>query len=183
MCRKLYIEFWTPTSIKDNSIELRVKQRQITEADNSLARIARIEYFECRLDPQHIQYLRQPCCPIISQGCRQGPVRPFCGGDDHCETRVKGVRNAYDAAIQQLEVARQYQLRNADLKDIAEWEQQAETALRNWQAVFEEHRLCPARRFQDPVIGTLMYHGAMDRPVELWPDRRLGENPFYERGR
>jgi hypothetical protein len=96
---------------------------------------------------------------------------------------VKGVRNACDAAIQQLEVARQYQLRNADLKDIAEWKQQAETALRNWQAVFEEHRLCPARRFQDPVIGTLMYHGAMDRPVELWPDRRLGENPFYERGR
>jgi hypothetical protein len=183
MCRKLYIEFWTPTSIKDNSIELRVKQRQITEADNSLARIARVEYFECRLDPQHINYLRQPCCPIISQGGRQGPVRPFCGGDDHCETRVKGVRNAYDAAIQQLDGARQYQSRNPDLKDIAEWEQQAETALRNWQAVFEEHRLCPARRCQDPVIGTLMYHGAMDRPVELWPDRRLGENPFYERVR
>lgn len=181
MCRKLYIEFWTPTNVKDNSIELRVKQRQITEAENSLARIARIEYFECRLDPQHVQYLRQPCCQIISQGGRQGPVRPFCGGDDHCETRVKGVRNAYDATIQQLDVARRIQPRNSDLKDIAEFKQQAEMALRNWQAVFEEHRLCPARRCQDPVIYALLYYGAMDRPVELWPDRRLGENPFYER--
>lgn len=181
MCRKLYIEFWTPTSIKDNSIELRVKQRQIAEGDNSLARIARIEYFECRLDPQRVQYLRQPCCQIISQGGRQGPVRPFCGGDDHCETRVKSVRNAYDAAVQQLGIARQFQSQNSDLKGIAEWEQQAETALRNWQAVFEEHRLCPARRCQDRVICTLLYHGAMDGPVELWPDRRLGENPFYER--
>ena len=96
---------------------------------------------------------------------------------------MKGVRNAYDAAIQQLDGARQYQSRNADLKDVAEWEQQAETALRNWQAVFEEHRLCPARRCQDPVIGTLMYHGAMDRPVELRPDRRLGENPCFGRVR
>ncbi|GAB7336161.1 hypothetical protein MBLNU13_g08936t1 [Cladosporium sp. NU13] len=137
MCRKLYIEFWTPTSIKDSSIEIRVKQRQITEVNNSLAPIARIDYFECRIDPHHIQYLRQPCCQIISQGGRQGPVRPFCGGDDHCETRVKGVRNAYDAAIQQLDVARRFQPRNSDLKDIMEWEQQAETALRNWQAVFK----------------------------------------------
>jgi len=187
MCQKLYIEFWTPTSIKDNSIELRVKQRQVSETDNSLARIARIEYFECRLDPQHIQYLRQPCCPLVIQSGRQGPVRPFCGGDDHCETRVKSVRNAYDAAMQQLDGARQvqFQSRNPDpdLKDLAEWEQQAETALRNWRAVYEEHRLCPARRCQDLMIGTLMYYGAMDRPVELWPDRRLGENPFYERVR
>jgi hypothetical protein len=181
MCRKLYIEFWTPTSINDSSIELRVKQRRITEADNALASIARIEYFECRNDPQCVRYLRQPCCQITSQGSRQGPIRPFCGGDDHCETRVKGIRNSYDAAMQQLDGARRSQSRTPDLKDIADWEQQAETALLNWQAVFEEHRLCPARRCQDPVICTLMHYGAMDRPVELWPDRRLGENPFHER--
>lgn len=94
---------------------------------------------------------------------------------------MKGVRNAYDAAVQQLDAARRFQPRNSDLKDIADWKQQDETALRNWQAVFEEHRLCPARRCQDPVICALLYYGAMDRPVELWPDRRLGENPFYER--
>ena len=96
---------------------------------------------------------------------------------------MKSVRNAYDAAMQQLDDSRRLQSQTSNLnsKDIAEWKQQAETALQNWQAVFEEHRLCPARRCQDPVIGALMYHGAMDRPVELWPDRRLGENPFYER--
>jgi hypothetical protein len=183
MCRKLYIEFWTPTSIKDSSIELRVKQRHITEADNPLASIARIEYFECRNDPQRIQYLRAPCCETVGQGGRQGPIRPFCGGDDHCETRVKGVRNSYDAAIQRLDRARRLQSGSSDLKDIADWEQQADEALMNWQAVFEEHRLCPARRCQDPVICTLMHYGAMDRPVELWPDRRLRDNPFYERVR
>jgi len=183
MCRKLYIEFWTPTSINDSSLEVRVKQRQIVEADNSLASISRIEYFECRSDPQRIHYLRQPCCETTGRGDRQGPIRPFCGGDDHCETRVKGVRNAYDAVMQQLDGARRFQPRSPDLKDVAVWEQQAENALTNWRAVFEEHRLCPARRCQDPMICTLMHYGAMDRPVELWPDRRLGENPFYERVR
>jgi hypothetical protein len=181
MCRKFYIEFWTPANINDSDLEARVRQHQLSEVDNSLASISRIEYIECHLDPQQIRYLRTPTCQTPSLGGRQGAIRPFCSGDDHCETRVKGVRNAYDAAKQQFDSARRFQPRSANLKELREWEQRAEVALGNWQAVFEEHRLCPARRCRDPVICALMHYGAMDRPVELWPDRRLGENPYYER--
>lgn len=179
MCRELHIEFWTPTSINDSSLEARVRQHQVVEADNPLASIARIEYVECQNDANGIQYLRRPSSEKTSHGGRQGLIGPFCGGDDHCEIRVKGVRNTYDAAMQQLDGARRFQPRNSN-GDFADWELRAETALLNGQAVFEKHRRCPARRCQDPVICTLMHYGAMDRPVELWPDRRQGDNPFYE---
>jgi hypothetical protein len=94
---------------------------------------------------------------------------------------VKGVRNAYDAVKQHLDKVRRFQPVDRSSMVVMDWEQWAEMALRNWQTVFEDHRFCPARRCQDPAICALISHDVMDRPVELWPDRRLGENPFWER--
>lgn len=181
MCIKYYIEFWTPTDIKDSSLEARASQMQLSERDNPLASISRVEYFECRADPRQVQYLRQPICREVTLGGRQRNVRPYCAGDDHCEVRINYFAKGFDNALQNMHHAlrsvRDPQARLA----ISQWQEEAEGWLNEWRAVREQHLYCPQEKMRDPMICALINCGAMDRPVELWPDRRLGQDPRYVR--
>jgi hypothetical protein len=185
MCQKKHLSFWTPTDISDPSLEDLVKRHQLTESENPFADIARITFYECYTpDPQNNPnsqnlptYSRNPLCPNIPSqpSTRTGPIRPFCAGDDRCSVRINNFARAFDAAAQGF-----YDLRRGECSQQEVWEawKKAETALGNWRVVWEAHARCPARRTGDRIVCRLVNEGVMERPVEIWPDRRLGENPF-----
>jgi hypothetical protein len=181
MCQKHHLSFWTPTNIPDPSLEDLAKRNQLTETSNPFADIARITYYECRAqNPNNPKYSRTPLCPSASSqpSLRTGPIRPFCAGDDRCAVRVANFARAFEAAAQALVDARRGVPRTYPAHEVWELWKRAEGALVEWRTVWEAHSRCPARRCGDEVVCRLVSLGVMDRPVELWPDRRLGENPF-----
>lgn len=183
MCKKFYIEFWTPTDIHDSRLEDLAKRAQLRERDNPFACTRRVEYIECRNNPsQQAQYLRQPRCSSTTQGGRQGSIRACCPGDDCCEVRISNFANDFDEAMRQLSNARQVMLMNPSnqaqqASEVEEWTQRAEQKLREWQFVWAEHLYCPQHKMADGLICALIQAGVMERPVELWPDRRMGPDP------
>lgn len=71
-----------------------------------------------------------------------------------------------------LDAARQQQVR-----EVVEFERRAELKLREWRVVWTEHLFCPQHKQADGMICALIAAGVMERPVELWPDRRMGVDP------
>lgn len=182
MCRKSYIELWTPTDIKDSSLEDRAKRSQLREEDNPSAKLRRIENFECHTTPQKIHYTKNPTCKTPTQGGGQGSIRAYCPGDDCCQIRIAHFANDFDSAMQQLTAARQVRPLNPahqqqQAREVAEFERRAEQKLREWQFVWSEHLFCPQHKQADGMICALIGAGVMERPVELWPDRRMGLDP------
>lgn len=183
MCQKKHLSFWTPTGISDPSLEDLAKRHQLTEIENPFADIARITYYECQNtpNPQHPALPKlspTPLCPSSAASqpsTRTGPIRPFCAGDDRCSVRINNFARAFDAAAQGVSDARRG---GYSQQEVWECWKRAENALGNWRVVWEAHTGCPARRTGDGVVCRLVNEGVMARPVEIWPDRRLGENPF-----
>jgi hypothetical protein len=184
MCQKHHLSFWTPTNIPDPSLEALANRNQLTETENPFADIARITYYECHAqnpnNPNHPTYSRTPLCPGASSqpSTCTGLTRTFCAGDDRCAVRITNFAWAFDAAAQRLTDARRGVPRVLPAHEVWELWKKAEGALGEWRAVWEAHSGCPGRRCGDEVVCRLVSLGVMERPVELWPDRRLGENPF-----
>ncbi|KAM0715542.1 hypothetical protein Q7P37_009040 [Cladosporium fusiforme] len=184
-----YIEFWTPTDFKDGSLENLAKRGQLQEGDNPFARLRRIEYFECDNNPQQqVRYTKSPHCKDPIQGGRQGSIRAYCPGDDCCQVRISFFAKLFDEAMQQLENARRISPVNPahqqqQAKEVQEFEQRAQQKLREWQFVWSEHLYCPQHKQADGMICMLIQAGVMERPVELWPDRRMGQDPRMARVR
>lgn len=204
MCQKKHLSFWTPTNIPDPSLEDLTKCRQLTETGNPFADISRITYYECHTPssintnnsqqnqnqplPTPYYYSPTPLCPTPSSSqpsTRTGPIRPFCPGDDNCSVRINNFARAFDAAAQALADARggsrgARSTYDAPQQGILIWEvwERAQKAMGDWRVVWEAHAGCPARRTGDEVVCRLVNEGVMERPVEVWPERRLGENPF-----
>lgn len=181
MCRKWYIDFWTPTTTQTAQHEANVRNGRINQADHNLTSISRIHYYECKLNPHQSQYFRDPVCPNTitnTEGIRQGNIRAFCGSDDGCEVRIHNCRKDYDEAVAQLNQARADALFAPDRGRVVSWERQVRSMFENWKAIYQEHFHCPDQRCRDPLICALVQSGAIDRPLELFPDRRLGYNPW-----
>ena len=184
MCRKLHLSFWTPTDISDPSLEDLSKRGELRETDNPFADIARITYYECQTapgaSPTAPQYSRAPLCPGTGNtaSTRAGAIRAFCAGDNYCAIRITNFAKTFDARRREFEDARAGRPRVCSQQEVWEVFQKAERALENWRAVWDAHGGCPGRRCGDGVVCRLVTLGVMERPVELWPDRRLGENPF-----
>lgn len=187
MCQKHHLSFWTPTDISDPSLEALVKSQQISETENPFADISRITYYECDANPTtnnrgqtRPKLSPTPLCPGRSSqpSIRQGPIRDFCASDDACEVRVKHFGKAFDAAGKTLADSRRGFPRLFSPQEVWEFQRKAERALGDWRAVWEAHGRCPARRCGDWGLCRLVNEGVVGRPVELWPERRLGENPF-----
>lgn len=185
MCRKYYIEFWTPSNYKSGLLERLAIAGQLSEPDNPFASLRRVTFYECR-STGDITYHRVPQCTHVTDCGRQGAIRAYCPGDDCCQVRIVWFGQVYDMAVERLQGARREAVAAARSDPAAQRERArrvvdlrrlAELALGEWRFVYEEHLFCPQHKMADWMICTLVNAGAMDRPQEMWPDRRLGQDP------